>query len=262
LNRPRALLALLLAAAPGGPGPADAAPGATLLEYAGETGRGVIVRMSLEATRGAPIAGQALRGSYFLSSELVPHALEGVRTGPRAMTLVERSARGDTFAVFRLGDDGGPTAPAVPVAGAAAPVLAGSWTRAADGRAVPLQLRYTGLTTLDERGRRYAVAGAESDSVVEAVARAFWQAALRGDREQVAVLLGYPVTFNLGAERRTAVSAGEFMPYYFQVFTPGFLARLGRAMPLAMPARRDGIVLGDHGEVLLGPDGRPRVLDN
>ena len=110
-------------------------------------------------------------------------------------------------------------------------------------------------------GKRYQMAGATDDALVERNAQAFCAAVGKGDRKAAANHVTYPLAFSLNGKRARAANEQEFLSNYDRIFTAKFVDRIRGAIPHNMFANAQGIMIAD-GAVWFDEAGRVKALNN
>jgi hypothetical protein len=130
--------------------------------------------------------------------------------------------------------------------------IAGFWSKL-DGTGSRLFRLVQGGGRLRRRGEnRYAVAGLPNDPAVERFAQGFRSAVLAGDRQKVAAVIHLPIVVRIGGWPTKVRSREILLARYEAIFGPPFRQALEGAVPHNMFARRQGVMLGEHGEVWIG----------
>ena len=228
-----------------------------LYDYAGDLGEKTVIGLTLHRRD-----GEKVTGSYFYKKYLKDIPLNGEFTAERDLVLREDDAKGQLAGAFTLhfadkdprhkrGDDQPLTID----------VLTGTWASADKSKTLPVYLSLTQIVAGGSGNRRYQVAGAANDAVVEEGAQKFCAAVEKGNRKAVAENLSYPVAFSVGGKRSKAANAEEFISHYDEIFTPKFVARIKDAVPHHLFANAQGIMLAD-GAVWLNPQGKVFAINN
>lgn len=209
-----------------------------LSDYTGRIGR-TAVQMTLVSD-----GDNQIRGSYFYKQHLEDISLQGRYLGPRDIFLKEHGAQGRVIATFQLtaAEHDPRFASREPLEGE---VLTGVW-RSADGkRSLPVYLRLKDiLTGVHDLRRRYAGAGAGSDSEVERNAQAFYFAVLSGHKQKAANYVRYPLLVNFPGGSRTIRNKPEFLKGFEDIFTHRNVECLAKSIPHDMFANYQGVMLG------------------
>lgn len=171
-------------------------------------------------------------GHYFYSKHLVDIPLQGQIKGEQ-VTL--RGADGGVFSLHFVGER---PQPGAPLNFENSQGLTGLWTRG--GVSLPVTLQGDWMRW-DPGARLYAPVTDEPDAVFEAKVRRFLTAVQAGDRGAAAKLVSYPASINDGdgsRVRRTSVrNRAEFLAAWDRIFTPAYVAKLGKAAPHDMFVR-------------------------
>jgi hypothetical protein len=207
-------------------------------------------------------AADKVTGSYFYKKYLKDIPLKGEFTAERELVLRESDAKGQLAGTFTLRfaekdprqKRGGDQPLTVDV-------LTGTWTSADESKTLPVYLALTHILAGASEGKRYQVAGAESDPVVEQGAQNFCAAVEKGDRNAVAASLTYPVAFSVSGRRSKATNAEQFLKHYDEIITPRFVTRVRNAIPHNMFANAQGIMLAD-GAVWFNDKGKAIAINN
>jgi hypothetical protein len=189
-------------------------------------------------------------GHYFYNKHLVDIPLQGEIEGEK-VTL-----RGADGGVFSLHFVGKPPKPGVPLTFDYSDGLVGVWTRG--GVSLPVTLR--GDWRQLGAGRLYQAVTDEPDAVFEAKVRKFLAAVQAGDRAKAAKLVSYPAWINEGdgarTQRTTVRNPAEFLSHWDRIFTPGYVAKLKKAVPHDMFVRGgDGMAMILNGEIWFDAEG-------
>jgi hypothetical protein len=248
----RALLTVVLLAALV---PAVAAAPPSLEEwrdYAGQLDGRVPIRMTLRFQ-----ADRRVNGTYFFPSSLRDIPVTGEVKADRTVVLEEHGGPAGVTGIFRgkfldrdrvgvkLGYE----------------QIEGCWEKP-DGSGPRLfQLAQSSGRLRRPGENRYAVAGLKDDTAVERFAQRFLAAVRADDRTAVVAAIHLPIVVRVGGWPIKVRHREILLARYAAIFHPAFRQALTRAVPHAMFARDNGIMLGEQGEVWMGDrDGSLQVI--
>jgi hypothetical protein len=222
-------------------------------EYLGKMGDNTEIGMSLFVQAGK------LQGNYFYVKYLKDITLSGRYVSERDITLDELDSSGKLQGSFRLR-----FVETDPELKSDKPltvdVLRGDWTRA-DGQ-LHLHVRLRAKYGCPATGSQwYGIAGATSDELVEKNVQGFYFAVLKGEKEEAAKYVSFPLSFSLNKQSKTVYNRTAFLGYYDQIFTKTFLAKVAKGIPHHMFANWQGIMIG-NGEVWFDENGKARHFNN
>ena len=190
--------------------------------------------------------GKEIHGSYFYERHLEDISLVGEYLSPRDILLREYDARKQLIATLQLhASEHDPRFPSLD--SLEGEVLTGTWKSKDGNRSLPVNLNLVDiLSGSHDLNRRYASAGAQSDSEVEKNAQAFYSAVLNGDKQKTGVYVHYPLlVFFSGTKSWTIGNKAEFVKDFTGIFTHEYLECLAKATPHGMFANYQGVMLGD-----------------
>jgi hypothetical protein len=139
-------------------------------------------------------------------------------------------------------------------------VIIGAWQKLDSPQKLPFLFAETNGTggTLEHR---YAVAGVSDDTIIDRSARRFWDAVRRGDKEEVASLVSYPITVTLPTGKRSMRGPKDLVANYDAIFSAKYRKAISDALPHNMFVRSEGVMLG-NGEIWFEADGKVMALNN
>lgn len=225
-----------------------------LMNYDGDIG-GRRIRLSLVIDRGR------ISGLYFYGSQLRDIRLAGTLAADGGMTLNEFDAAGRQTAQFLLRFAEHDPRGSFGDGKLSCEVLVGSWHLDAGRRTPVLVYLALGSTTAGSLAHRYGIVGVTDDALIDRAVQRFWNAVRRNDRRTVAAGVSYPVEANLGGSRQRLVDEQALLAAYDRIFTPGYRAAIGRALPHNLFVSDQGIMLGD-GEVWFNGAGLVQAFNN
>jgi len=224
-------------------------------EYRGKMGDNVEIGMSLF------MQDARLQGNYFYVKNLKDITLSAQGVTERDITLDEHDSSGNLQGTFRLR-----FVETDPELKSDKPltvdILRGDWVRA-DGKLdlpVRLSLQYS-CNMVGSQRYGYGVVGGTSDELVEKNVQGFYFAVLRGDKEEAAKFVSFPLSFALNKQSKTIYNRAAFLRYYDQIFTKAFQAKIAKGIPHHMFANWQGIMIG-NGEVWFDENGKARHFNN
>jgi hypothetical protein len=134
--------------------------------------------------------------------------------------------------------------------------LAGTWTR--NGASLPVTFGFGTVLNGSSPVRWYADITDQSDAAFEARVRSFLRGVASGNRPQVVAAMSYPVTIN--AKHPIVIrDRAALLARWSDVFTPAYVAQLGKAMPHEMFVR-NGMAMVSSGAVWFDARGA-RILN-
>lgn len=228
-----------------------------LYDYLGDIDGKTVIGMTLHQRD-----GQKLTGSYFYKRYLKDIPLTGEFTGKRDLVLREIDSQGQTRGTFALHfAEGDPRHTRRGDAPLTVDVLTGTWMSPDDKKIFRVYLALATIVPGATEGKRYHVAGASDDALVERNVQAFCAAVVKGDRKVAASDASYPVEFSLSGKRDRARNQQEFLNNYDRIFTAKFVQRIREAIPHNMFANSQGVMIAD-GAVWFDEIGRVKALNN
>ncbi len=245
---PACLLALLSTA--------PAANDSICHQYLGDLNKESVIWMNL-----CEMGGRKLNGFYFYKRWLKDIEVRGESTGQREITLKEYDEQGKAQGTFSLSYADKDPRHHFGNSKLDKEVLTGKWTSLDGSKSYPVYLYSTGGGFSDRGNDRYREAGASDAALVERHAQSFYFAVLKGDRQEAAKFVGYPLTYNDQGSRQVARNQAEFLLAYDRIFTEKFVAKIAEGIPHHMFAKSEGIMLG-HGEVWFDNQGKAHILNN
>lgn len=137
----------------------------------------------------------------------------------------------------------------------------GTWTSADGTKTYPFSLRLIGISGGQDGYREDASGQPEAP---DRFAAALKKHILAGDRPGVAAKMAYPLRVgNIRGKPASIRTRNEFLALYEDVFTPEFVEKIRKAVPLHMFSNAQGIMFGDSGEIwirtVVGQDGAERL---
>jgi len=220
-------------------------------DYRGVIGDNLKIGMSIK------MSGNDVSGEYFYLQWLKDIPIRGKIDG-RNIILNELDEYGKVTAIFKGRFlEHAPEYQQEPIK---YEVMEGEWSRPDGSESKRFRVISESSTGLLGKSR-YSVAGFESDQIVEAVAQKFKKAVLAKDREQVALMVQYPISVKIKGKAVQIKNKADFIKKYDGIFHRTFFDRIKESVPHNMFAKVDGVMLGDHGEVWIGTrDGKILVI--
>jgi len=192
----------------------------------------------------------AVTGLYFYTSYLKDIRINGILVDGRRLSLEERDAADKVVARF----DGTfqTTDPRHHIGGKLeCEVIVGIWQRLDRKQEQPFYLALTD-ENIGDLYHQYIRAGIEDDERVNRGAQRFQNAVKQADKKAVASLIDYSIKFAcLPPDPATLIRS------YDLIFTPDVRKLIARAIPRAMQATNDGVLLADG---LVYFDGKGKVI--
>lgn len=210
-------------------------------DYQGNINGGIGINMSLYPKDGC------LVGSYFYDSQDIEIELEG-QAGDKKIVLYEYDHSGKNTGIFQGTLD-------------SVDKIQGTWSSPDAGKIYPFELALKDSLPGAEYGKRYAVSGvAHNDQEVEAFASLIRNAIIKGEKEQLAERILFPINVSINGTE-TKVDKLTFLRDYDQITHTEFRQAITDSFNKFMFANQQGIMLGNgaynvwFNEVVTGSNG-------
>lgn len=141
-------------------------------------------------------------------------------------------------------------------------VIIGEWSPLNGSDKQPFYLRETGGVGAGPGENRYAVAGVQDAATLEVQVRKFKDAVLTKNKAVVASFIKYPIWVTFNDQAKEMRNKAEFLKNYDRIFTPRYVAAIGKAVPHNMFVKVEGVMLGSNGEVWFSANGKVQTLNN